>query len=199
MSTRGNYVFIDYPYKKNEEGKWVKDPEQIVELKKGISDETPLIQKGHKIYIHSDNYPSYALPNLFEFLNCDGAKTRANDPSYLAAWFIAHHVTNRLLRYNVKKPEGLTYRGFGEFYKRYEPKGEDILNTDDFTGIGLENSITDWANYTYVILNDVYVEDNTWIRSYGFRIFIFDSRFNLIDEIHSTDDLEELQLREWWE
>lgn len=199
MSTRGNYVFIDCPYKKNEEGEWVKDPSQIVELKKGISNETPLIKEGHKIYIHSDNYPSYALPNLFKFLNCDGAKARANDPSYLAAWFIAHHATNNLLSYNVKKPEGLTWKEYGEFYKRYDPKGKDILNTDDFTGIGLENVLSDWASYTYVILNDLYIEDNVWIRSHGFKIFIYGTHLNFIDEIHSTDDLKELENENWWD
>lgn len=198
MSTRGNYVFIDYPVKE-ENGNWVKDPEQIVELKKGISDETPLIKGGHKVYIHFDNYPSYALPNLFEFLNCDGAKSRANDPSYLSAWFIAHHAVNRCLKYGVKKPEFKNWRERSEWYGNYEPKGEDILNTDDFTGIGLENRLSDWANYTYVILNDVYIENNTHIKSHGFRIFIFDYQFNFIDEIHSTDDLEELKEAEWWD
>ena len=199
MSTRGNYVFIGQPYKKNEDGEWVKDPSQIVELKKGITNETELIKKGHKIYIHSDNYPSYAIPNLFKFLNCGGAKARANDSSYLAAWFIAHHAVNRILKYDVKKPEGMTWEQRSEFYANYIPKGEDIFNTDDFTGIGLENELSDWANYTYVILNDLYIEDNTWIRSHGFRIFIFGSNFDFIEEIHSTDDLKELEQRDWWD
>ena len=168
-------------------------------MKKGISNETPLIEDGHKVYIHSDNYPSYALPNLFEYLNCDGAKARADDTSYLSAWFVAYHATNRLLKYNVSKPEGLTWRGFDEFYKNYEAKGEDILNTSDFTGIGLENLLATDADYTYVILNDGKLLDNSFYGSYGFRIFIFDRKFNFIDEIHSTDDLEELKTRDWWD
>lgn len=199
MSTRGNYVFIDSPYKKDKEGKWVQDPEQIVELKKGISNENPLIKTGFKVYIHSDNYPDYAIPNLFKFLNCGGAKERADDPSYLSAWFIAHHAVNNILKYDIEKPEDWSWKQRREFYNSYEPKGEDIFNTRDFTGIGLENCISDWANYTYVILNDVYIEDNTWIRSHGFRIFIFDYDFSFIDEIHTTDDIEELKQRDWWD
>ncbi len=199
MSTRGNYVFIDCPYNENDDGKWIIDDKQIDGLKKRISNETPLIKSGHKIYVHSDNYPDYALPNLFKFLNCDGAKERANDAAYLSAWFIAYHAANNLLPYNVKKPEEWSWKQRRKFYETYEPKSEDILNTDDFTGIGLENSITDWANYTYVILNDLYIEKNTYIRSHGFRIFVYGYNFDFISEIHSTDDLNELKQEEWWD
>lgn len=198
MSTRGNYVFCRYPRKEDKEGNWVKDPAQIVELKKGISDETPLIQNGYKIYVHSDNYPSYALPNLIEFLNCGGAKARANDVSYLSAWFIAYHATNRLLRYNVEIPEAKNWKERSEFRRNYVAKGEDILNTNDFTGIGLENVLSDWANYTYVIIPDTYIE-GAFIKANGFRIFIFDYEFNFIDEVHSTDDLKEIEQLEWWD
>ena len=188
MSTRGNYVFVDYPYKKDEEGNWVKDPSQIVNLKLGISDETPLVKEGNKIYIHSDNYPSFALPNLFEFLNSKGAKARSNDSEYLSAWFVAHNAVNVLLAFCVERPEGLEYQRLSEFLREYVPKGEDILKTDDFRGIGLENSLYDGADYTYVIIPD----------ADGFRIFIYGYRFNFITEIHSDDDLEELKEEDWW-
>ena len=162
MSTRGNYVFCDYPLKDNGNNEWVEDPSQIVELKKGISDETDLIKHGNKIYVHFDNYPSHAIPNLFKFLQLGGAKGRSTDKEYLSAWFVAFQTV-----------------GLGNEFR------EDLA----FTGCGLENYLNDWCDYTYVILPD---EDAT------FRIFIFDYHLNFIDEIHSTDNLEELAKEDWW-
>lgn len=201
MSTRGNYVFIEYPYKQDENGKWVKDPSQIVELKKGISDETPVIKDGYKVYIHSDSYPSYALPNLFEFLNFDASIARGDDSSYLSAWFVANQAVNDILKYRVAfSRDDLSFRdgSYEKFINEYAPQGKDISAINDFTGIGLLNALSDWANYTYVILADTSIE-NSFIHTNGFRIFIFDYEFNFIDEIHSTDDLEELKLLDWWD
>ena len=161
MSTRGNYVFIDYPIKKVGENKWEKDPEAIVQMKLGISDETECIKKGNKIYVHWDNYPSYALPTLFEFLRLDSALGRKTDKEYLSAWFVAY------------KTVGLN---------------ETFTDNLSFTGVGLENSLNDWCDYTYVILPD----------KEGFRIFIYDHHLNFIDEIHSTEDLKALENEEWW-
>ena len=204
MSTRGNYVFVDYPYKKEIiDGKeqWVKDPEQIVELKKGISNETPLIKDGYKIYVHSDNYPSYALPKLFEFLNYGGAIARGNDPSYLGAWFIADRCVNDILKYRVAFcNDDLNFNdgSYRKFIEGYIPEGKDIKEIDDFVGIGLLNGLSGWANYTYVIVPDTHLE-GAIIKVDGFRIFIFDYEFNFIDEIHSTDDLTELEKEDWWD
>ena len=160
MSTRGNYVFIDYPVKE-ENGNWVKDPSQIVELKKGVSDDLEVIKRGNKIYVHYDNYPSYALPTLFQFLHLSGAKARGFDKEYLSAWFVAF------------KTVGLN---------------ETFTDECSFTGVGLENYLNDWCDYTYVILPD----------KEGFRIFIYDYQLNFIDEIHSTDCLKDLEEEEWW-
>lgn len=160
MSTRGNYVFIDYPVKE-ENGKWVKDSSQIVELKLGISNDSEVIKRGNKIYVHFDNYPSYALPTLFEFLNLPAAKARGSDKEYLSAWFVAF------------KTVGLN---------------ETFTDERSFTGVGLENYLNDWCDFTYVILPDVD----------GFRIFIYDYQLNFIDEIHTTDCLKELEAEDWW-
>lgn len=161
MSTRGNYVFIDYPVKE-ENGNWVKDPEALVNLKLGISDDNEVIKRGNKIYVHFDNYPSYALPTLFEFLHLPGAKGRYNDVEYLSAWFVAY------------KTVGL---------------GKTFDANAAFTGCGLETRLNDWCDYTYVIVPDV---------KGTFRIFIYDYHLNFIDEIHSDDDLKELEEEEWW-
>lgn len=167
MSTRGNYVFVDYPIKETENGDWVRAPEQIVELKKGISNDNEIIKRGFKIYVHWDNYPSGALPRLFQFLKLKGAEGRAYDPSYLSAWFVTYNCC---------------------LNNDWELKPFDLENHHSFTGIGLENNLNDWCDYTYVILYD----------SQGFRIFIYDWEFNFIDEVHTTDDLEELKNEEWW-
>lgn len=201
MSTRGNYVFIDYPYKENEEGKWVKDVEQIARLKKGISNDVPLIKDGFKVYLHNDNYPSYTIPKLFQFLNYPGAIARGNDASYLAAWFIADRCVNDLLKYRLAfENDDISFKdgSYKRFLEEYVPIGEDIGNIEGFLGIGLTNCLNSWAEFVYVILADTSVEDSI-IKVNGFRIFIYDYEFNFLDEIHSTDDLEELQLEEWWE
>ena len=178
MSTRGNYVFCGLPYKKDEEGNYVYDAEQIVNLKLGISDETPLIKNGLKVYVHWDNYPSGAIPRLFQFLSLEGALSRAGDESYLSAWFV-------------------TYNCCLSSYYELEPC--DITKKNDFTGVGLENSLNDWCDYTYVILPDIANRKiNYNAEQYGFRIFIFDYHFNFIDEIHTSDDLNELEQEEWW-
>lgn len=201
MATRANYVFIDYPYKKDENGKWVKDPAQIVELKKGISNETPLIKDGYKVYIHSDGYPSYTLPKLFDFLNYPASISRGNDPSYLTAWFVADRAVNDILKYRVafnREDISILDDSYRDFIKNYESRGKDIGEIDDYTGIGLLNGLADWTNYTYVIVPDTHLE-GAIIKVDGFRIFVFDYEFNFIDEVHSADDLKEIEQLEWWD
>ena len=104
---------------------------------------------------------SYALPSLFQFLNLSGAKARGFDKEYLSAWFVAF------------KTVGLN---------------ETFTDECSFTGVGLENYLNGWCDYTYVILPD----------KEGFRIFIYDYQLNFIDEIHSSDCLKDLEAEEWW-
>lgn len=204
MSTRGNFVFCRAPIKEIEGSKPLRfayDVEAIDELKKGISNETSLVKDGYKIYIHSDNYPSYAIPNLIDFLKIEGARRRAEDTSYLSAWFVAYYAANELLPFNLPKPEGVSFEEYGKWYFEYEPKGEDIKKVTDFGGIGLEHELDDWADYTYVIVPDISLNVSTgtsWKRD-GFWIYIYDGGFNFVDVIHRDDDLEELKLREWWD
>ena len=178
MSTRGNYVFAEYPYKKDDDGDYRLDPEQIVNLKKGISNETEVIKNGYKIYVHWDNYPSGALPRLLQFLELKGAKARAGDLPYLAAWFVTYNCC---------------------LNSHWELEPCDIAAKNDFTGIGLETKLNDWCDYTYVIVPDITIKENGYIKKQnGFRIFIFDYKFDFIEEIHSTDDIEEYETAEWW-
>ena len=189
MSTRGNYIFTTIP-KVEVDGEWLTDVDAIKNLTVEISNDDEIVKNGYKVYVHSDNYPSYALPNLFDFLNSGGAKARSNDPSYLSAWFVAYHATNNLLKYNVEKPENQSFDEWKEFIRNYESKGDDILNTHDFTGIGLENNLSDWADYTYLIIpgsNDT------------FRIFIYGYKFNYITDVYTAENLKELEKESWWD
>lgn len=189
MSTRGNYIFTTIP-KVEVDGEWLTDVDAIKNLTVEISNDDEIVKNGYKVYVHSDNYPSYALPNLFDFLNSGGAKARSNDPSYLSAWFVAYHATNNLLKYNVEKPENQSFDEWKEFIRNYESKGDDILNTHDFTGIGLENNLSDWADYTYLIIpgtND------------AFRIFIYDYKFGYVTDVYTAENLKELEKESWWD
>ena len=189
MSTRGNYIFAEVP-RVNIDGEWVLDSNAVAKLTDSISNDDEIVKNGCLVYVHSDNYPSYALPNLFEFLESGGAKSRSNDPSYLSAWFVAYHAVNNLLRYNVEQPENQSFDEWKEFINEYEPKGEDILHTHDFTGIGLENNLSDWADYTYLIIPG---ENDT------FQIYIYDYNFNYITDVYTAENLKELEKEGWWD
>ena len=62
MSTRGNYIFTTIP-KVKVDGEWLTDVDAIKNLAVEISNDDEIVKNGYKVYVHSDNYPSYALPN----------------------------------------------------------------------------------------------------------------------------------------
>lgn len=80
MSTRGNVVFLEEP----------------LENMNYISNEA--FYNHPTIYVHSDMYPSGALPRIDEFLRTRGAKYRCCDYSYISAWFVTF-IANGLTRY----------------------------------------------------------------------------------------------------
>lgn len=79
MSTRGTVIFAEREF-----------------LNMGKLSEKELYYE-QSIYIHSDMYPSGALPRLVEFLTTQGAKSRAFDSSYLGAWFVGFIVNKQTL------------------------------------------------------------------------------------------------------
>lgn len=84
MSTRGNVVFLEKPLANMDY----------------ISNEA--LCNYPTIYVHSDMYPSGALPRIDEFLRTRGAKHRGCDHSYISAWFVTF-IANGLTRYGVMR------------------------------------------------------------------------------------------------
>lgn len=204
MSTRGNYVFIDAPLKvdddlnfiKDEDGKWVVDVEELRQLEDTIDDDLISIKYGQKVYVHSDNYPSGAIPPLLEFLNTNGAKNRVNDDSYLAAWFVTY-----------KCLEMLPYTR--SFYDRdfkpedcINPSYNDLVNSNDFFGVGLLTGLSYWADYTYVICPELKSLDSpeTTGKSviYVYNVSYGDKKCKFLGKFVSDVDIEELKEAEWW-
>ena len=84
MSTRGNVVFLEEPLANMDY----------------ISNEA--FCNHPTIYVHSDMYPSGALPRIDEFLQTKGAKHRGYDHSYISAWFVTF-IANGLTKYGVMR------------------------------------------------------------------------------------------------
>lgn len=84
MSTRGNVVFLEKPLANMDY----------------ISNEA--FCNHPTIYVHSDMYPSGALPRIDEFLRTRGAKHRGCDYSYISAWFVTF-IANGLTRYGIMR------------------------------------------------------------------------------------------------
>ena len=205
MSTRGNYVFIDVPYVVDEELNYVKDKEgrlildvkELNQLEKTIDDELLSIKYGQKIYVHSDNYPSGAVPPLLEFLNTSGAKNRVNDESYLAAWFTTYKCLEML---------PYTRSFFNDEFKPEDcvnPSYEDLIASNDLFGVGLITGLSYWANYTYVICPELKSLEGTETTGNSI-IYVYDVSYRnrnckFIGKFKSTDDLEDLKEKEWWD
>lgn len=204
MSTRGNYVFIDVPLKvdedlnfvRNENGNFVVDYKELNQLEKTIDDELLSIKYGQKIYVHSDNYPSGAIPPLLEFLNTNGAKNRVNDESYLAAWFTTY-----------KCLEMLPYtRSFSDRDFKPEdcinPSYDDLINSNDLFGVGLITHLSYWANYTYVICPELKsiegpeTTGNSII--YVYSVSYTNKNCKFLGKFKSTDSIDELKQKSWW-
>ena len=82
MSTRGTVVFLEKP----------------LENMNRINDSD--FSNYPTIYVHSDMYPSGALPRIDEFLQTKGAKHRGFDSSYISAWFVTF-IANGLTKYGA--------------------------------------------------------------------------------------------------
>ena len=80
MSTSGTVVFLD------------KKLENMKKL-----DEKNM-ENYMSVYIHSDMYPSGALPRIMSFLEIEASKRRCYDYSYISAWFVAF-IANDLTTY----------------------------------------------------------------------------------------------------
>lgn len=188
MSTRGNIIFVDH---------WFLEEENITknDIIKNKTILNEAIKNSYKIYVHNDMYPSGALDDLQEFLTLDGAKHRANDTSYLSAWFVGWKCLD-ISRYTRRFEE----REFDP-HEDKNPSLENFKKSKDFFGIGLMREPTDWASYSYIILPKTPIENGCYqYNKNSFDILIYDGgEFNkYLGEINSEDTLQEIQNEDWW-
>ena len=193
MSTRGNIVFANRYY--------IKEKELTEDDFKKVKPKSWFVKKSHNIYVHSDMYPTGALSDLFEFLKMDGAKHRAGDESYLSAYFTGFKVMNML-----KWTRRMSDRNF-DVQKCTNPGLDDMKASTDFFGIGLLNELSDWANYSYLIVPKLISEHYINHRCYqenSFDIYIYEGNFSKFvlkvnTEEDSVEELEEVYKKEdWW-
>ena len=188
MSTRANVLFLD---------NWNKD--DFDEFKyKTIDENAKCIKEARNIYIHSDMYPSGAIPVLHEFLNLNGAKARGNDSEYLSAWYVAWNVNNQI-KYCMDVP----YEEWkSEEFRNQKRGNDDIKQCRDFRGIGISNCIHGDVSYVYVVdyVEKGYFENE---ESY-FDIYIYKYDYDIeafrhLAIVDTRDSLDELKKNWWWD
>ena len=189
MSTRGNVVFINF---------WTM--ERMREENKNIDfqnlkENSEELEYCNKIYIHSDMYPSGALPNLQEFLKMSGAKHRTTDSSYLSAWFVAYSCMN-MIPYTLAMTDYEKYRNTEKTRKCFT----NMKKSRDWFGVGILNELSDWAEYTYVIVPNISINENRYeFDKHNFDIYIYDGALdNYITVINSDVSYKILENEEWW-
>lgn len=126
------------------------------------------IKNSPKIYVHWDGYPSGALPILKEFLNSEGARHRNNDMEYLSAYYIAWKIIHDFGHTNLKE-------------------------LDDYRSIGIETSLNDWCDFTYIIKNEPVDAMHS-----KFVIYVLDANLKLLRVIENINNLEAYEQEEWW-
>ena len=187
MSTRGNVVFANNWY--------IEDKELTVKDFINVRPKSWFIKKSYSIYVHSDMYPSGALPDLQEFLQMNGAKHRATDPSYLSAWFCAYQAF-RMLPFT----RSMTDRDF-DYKNCKNPSYEDMKKSDDWFGFGiLQNGLSDWAEYSYLIVPKIEIKGQRYDReNSSFDIYIYDGCFNkFLGMMNTESDIDDYKEASWW-
>lgn len=164
MGTRHNVVFLGKEFYDKENNKKINE----LEFNKNGKIKIRCLKNAPKIYVHWDGYPSGALPILRDFLNTDGAKNRLCDEQYLSAYYVAYKIMHHFGHTNIK-------------------------TCDDFRSIGIEPSLNDWCDYTYIIQPETV--DATYTKPV---IYILDYNYKLISKINNISNLEEYENEEWW-
>ena len=186
MSTRGNVLFASNFYM-NDNNIKTEDIENNTRILEGV------IENAFKIYVHSDMYPSGALRMLTKYLRLDGAKRRAHDTSYLAAWFVGFKCMHMI---------PYTRAFFSD--ERIEPNKirktyGNMEKSKDFFGVGLLKECASDADYNYIIVPKLEEENRNY---YNYQnscdILIFDWNFKHLATINSEDNLETFKEENWW-
>lgn len=103
-----------------------------------------LVDTANGVYIHSDGYPEAVTTLLKSYLSLNGAKSRANDISYLTSFFITYTVMNKFKDLHNKD---LTLN--------------EMESLSDFNGVGVING--NGGDYQYVV---TYCNGNFIIETY---------------------------------
>lgn len=143
MSTRGNVVFLEEPLANMDY----------------ISNEA--FCNHPTIYVHSDMYPSGALPRIDEFLQTKGARHRGCDHNYISAWFVTF-IANGLTRFGVnnQKEETALQAGF-----RYVDEIRAKLTRGKKALKKLEQQETDgYGPYMYQVYNALDLDINKFLK-----------------------------------
>ena len=167
MGTRHNVVFMGKKYTYEDDNGNKKITNELKFNKSGKVNLTCL-KNSPKIYVHWDGYPSGALPILKEFLNSQGARARMCDEQYLSAYYIAWKIIHDFETTNLK-------------------------TLDDYRSIGIETSLNDWCDYTYIIRPEARSATFT-----DFTIYVLDYNLKLIEKIENINNLEKYFDKEWW-
>lgn len=190
MSTRGNVVFLNY---------WtieeMKENNKTIDFE-NLTENSEEMKNCYEIYIHSDMYPSGALPDLQEFLKMKGARHRGTDTSYLSAWFIAYSCMNQI-PYTLAMTDFDKYRDTSKTRKCFG----NMKKSRDWFGVGLQNELSDWAEYTYVIVPNIAEKGHRYdYKNTSFDIYIY---YGALDEyvsvINSKTNLKTLEDKDWWD
>lgn len=179
MSTRANVLFIDHFSRGG-----LKTILENGEILGGME----CIQDAPNVYVHSDMYPSGAIPMLHKFLNLDGADARGSDAEYLSAWYVAYMITNNIC-YNLPYESD---RG-EDFYTKSRGR-DDIEACRDFTGVGISKCIHGDVSYIYL----VEYKTGTQIAVPYFEIHVFDGNGRYIDTVNTIDKVEKFEDKGWW-
>ena len=188
MSTRGNIIFVDHFWLKNNG----ITKEDIINSSRCLEG---AIENSYKIYVHSDMYPSGAINDLQEFLRLDGAKHRATDTNYLSAWFVGWKCLD-MSSYTRRFADN-------EFNASQDknPSLENFKKSKDFFGIGLLSEPTDWASYSYIIIPNISVKNERYqFNENSFDILIYDGgKFDeFLGEINSEEEIQKIENEDWW-
>ena len=164
MSTRHNVIFMgnEFTYEDKDGNKKTANE---LRFKKDGSIYKQCIKNSPKVYVHWDGYPiaksenGYfgALPILTNFLNSEGARSRMHDEQYLSAYYIGWKIIHDFGHTNLK-------------------------DLDDYRGIGIETTLSDWADWNYIIKPEAKSHNN-----YKFTIYVLDYNLKLVAKIEQMD------------
>ena len=82
------------------------------------------------------------------------------------------------------------------------PSYDDLVNSQDLFGVGLETGLSYWANYTYLICPELKSLEGTETTGnsviYVYDVSYTDKNCKFIDKFVSDIDIKELESKKWY-